>query len=88
MRVRVVKSARQGNAFWAGVYDLDKKKGLGVIELSTASVAEEYQWYDVATWIPDKQHLIWIGPGRFDDNSGQSAIEALYVDQFELIRVN
>jgi hypothetical protein len=87
IRVRVEKTERSGNAFWAGVYDTRRKKGWGQIQPQTSQVQDGYQWYDVATWTPESSQYIWVGPGVFDKDSGQSAIQAVYVDEFELIRV-
>jgi hypothetical protein len=87
MRVRVVKSDREGSAFWAGVYDTARKKGWGQIQPSTAEVQDGYQWYDVATWTPEADQYLWVGPGTFKKDGGRSAIEAVYVDRFELTRV-
>ncbi|MBL7036980.1 MAG: DUF4838 domain-containing protein [Pirellulaceae bacterium] len=87
MRVRVVKTEREGSAFWAGVYDSARKKGWGQAQPNTAAVQEGYQWYDVATWMPEANQYLWVGPGPFTKDGGQSAIEAVYVDRFELTRV-
>ena len=87
VRIRVEKTDRVGAAFWAGVYDMDRKKGWGQIQPQTTDVQDGYQWYDVATWMPESKQYIWVGPGMFDNNGGQSAIKAVYVDQFELTRV-
>jgi hypothetical protein len=87
MRIRVEKTARQGEAFWAGVYDVARKKGHGQISPKTTEVGDGYQWYDVATWLPETNQYIWAGPGRFDKAAGEpSAIQALYVDKFEMVR--
>ncbi|NLS93271.1 MAG: DUF4838 domain-containing protein [Planctomycetaceae bacterium] len=86
MRVRVVKAGREGSAFWAGVYDTARKKGWGQIQPGTAEVEEGYQWYNVATWTPEAEQYLWVGPGPFNKDGGQSAIEAVYVDRFELTR--
>ncbi len=86
VRVRVVKTDRQGSAFWAGIYDTARKKGWGQIQPSTAEVQEGYQWYDVGTWIPEANQYLWLGPGPFTKDGGQSAIEAVYVDRLELTR--
>ena len=88
VRVRVAKTERQGNAFWAGVYDTARKKGWGQIQPSTANVQDGYQWYDVAKWTPQADQYIWVGPGTFKKDGGQSAIEAVFVDRFELTRVD
>ena len=86
-RVRVVKTERSGNAFWAGVYDSARKKGWGQIQPNTNQVQEGYQWYDVATWAPETNQYLWIGPGPYTKDGGQSAIESVYVDRIELTRV-
>jgi len=41
----------------------------------------------VATWTPEAGQYLWVGPGVFSKDGGQSAINALYVDKFELTRV-
>jgi len=87
MRIRVDKTDRDGNAFWAGVYDTVKKKGFGQLQPQTSQVKDGYQWYDVATWTPEAGQYLWVGPGVFSKDGGQSAINALYVDKFELTRV-
>jgi hypothetical protein len=87
VRLRVEKSEREGQAFWAGVYDTRRKKGWGQIQPSTAQVQDGYQWYDVATWAPEAGQYVWVGPGVFPKEGGRSAIEAVFVDRFELTRV-
>lgn len=88
VRVRVGKTDREGNAFWAGVYDGARKKGWGQIQPSTSAVQEDYQWFDVATWTPEAEQYVWVGPGVFPKDGGQSAIAAVYVDRFEFTRVD
>ena len=88
MRIRVEKTEREGEAFWAGVYDTGRKRSWGQIAPRTSQVEDGYQWYDVATWTPEHSQYIWVGPGRFDKKGGKpSAIAAVYVDKFELTRV-
>lgn len=89
MRVRVEKKpGRDGEAFWAGIYDPGHKKSRGGCERNTSAVGNDYAWYDVAEWIPERDHYFWIGPGRFDKDKGDgSAIRALYLDKLELIRL-
>ena len=88
MRVRVEKSDREGEAFWAGVYDTARKRGHGQVSPKTTDVGEGYQWYEVATWVPEASQYVWVGPGRFDKQGGQpSAIKAVYVDKYELTKV-
>ena len=90
MRVRVEKeSGKEGEAFWAGVYDPAQKRGIGGIERKTSEVGDGYAWYDVAQWVPGRDHYFWIGPGRFDKKAGaSSAIRALEIDKLELIRLD
>jgi hypothetical protein len=89
MRVRVEKiPGRNGEAFWAGVYDAKNKRGCGGLDRTVSAVGDGYVWYDVAEWIPERDHYFWIGPGRFDKKGGAtSAIQALYIDKIELQRL-
>ena len=86
VRARVVKSDHEGSAFWAGVYDMARKKSRGQTQPKTSAVHEGYEWYDVATWVPEVDQYLWLGPGPFKKDGGQSAIKAVYVDCFELTR--
>ena len=90
MRVRVEKEpGKEGEAFWAGVYDTKNKRGFGGIDRKVSAVVDGYAWYDVADWVPERGHYFWIGPGRFDKNGGaSSAIKALYIDKLELLRLD
>lgn len=86
-RVRVEpEPGRDGEAFWAGVYDPTNKANPGFIARKTGECSAGYQWFDVAEWIPNEDHYFWIGPGRFDPQAGASAIRAVYLDQLELLR--
>ncbi len=88
MRIRVEKGGREGEAFWAGVYDSVRRKGWGSIAVKTSQVKPGYQWYNVATWTPEAGQYIWTGPGRFDKKGGgRSAVRAVYVDKYEVVRV-
>lgn len=90
MRVRVEKTGQaDGEAFWAGVYDTVRKTGFGQVQPAVAEVGEGYQWYEVATWVPASGQYVWIGPGRFekDRHAANPAIQAVYVDRMELVRV-
>ena len=81
-RVRVDK-ARDGEAFWAGVYSKGATCGRGGIEPRTADVPDgEYRWYDVLTWVPAPDECFWIGPGRFDKD-GKSAVDGVYIDKIK-----
>ena len=87
LRVRArVDKARDGEAFWAGVYSKGASRGRGGIEPRTADVPDgEYRWYDVLTWTPAPDEYFWIAPGRFDKN-GKSAINGVYIDKIEFVR--
>ena len=90
MRVSVEKQpGKEGEAFWAGVYDAKNRRACGGIERKTAGAGEGYVWYDVAEWAPERDHYFWIGPGRFDKQAGAaSAIKSLKIDKLELIRLD
>jgi hypothetical protein len=90
MRVRVEKEPeKSGEAFWAGIYDSKNKKGHGGIDRKTSAVDDNYAWYDVAEWVPERDHYFWIGPGRFDKKGGaKSAIKALYIDRLSIDRLD
>jgi hypothetical protein len=90
MRVRVEKSGKgDGEAFWAGVYDVARKRSYGEIRPKVSEVKDGYQWYDVATWKPELKQYVWIGPGNFDKATLKTnpAIKAVYIDRIELVRV-
>ena len=55
--MRVEKEpGKDGEAFWAGIYDPKNKKGHGGCERKTTGVGDEYTWYDVAEWVPERDH--------------------------------
>ena len=82
VRVRVDK-ARDGEAFWAGVYSKGAKRGRGGVQPRTKDVGDGYAWYTVATWVPAPDEFFWIAPGRFNED-GKSAINGVYVDKIKL----
>lgn len=92
LRVRVCvekEPGKEGEAFWVGVYDAKNRRGCAGIERKTSDVGDGYAWYDVAEWVPERDHYFWIGPGRFDKQGGAtSAIKALKIDKLELIRLD
>ncbi len=91
MRARVERvPGQEGTAFWAGVYDPPHKKGHGTVEPQTSATGAGYAWYDVAEWVPESAHYVWVGPGRFDKKTRNAnpAIRAVYIDCLELQRLN
>jgi hypothetical protein len=89
MRVRVDNQPdTEGEAFWAGVYNPRTEQNRGSCERTTEAVTDEYTWYEVAEWTPERDDYFWIGPGRFDPALGENpAIRAVYLDQLELLRL-
>ena len=81
VRVRVDK-ARDGEAFWAGVYSKGAKRSRGGVQPRTKDVGDGYAWYTVATWVPAPDEIFWIAPGRFNAD-GKSAINGVYVDKIK-----
>ena len=82
VRARVSKKpGTYGNAFWAGVYSNEEKKGRGQITVKAEAVSDDgYQWYDVITWVPGRNEYFWIGVGPFDTKIG-SPVEGVWVDE-------
>ena len=88
LRVRVrVDKARDGEAFWAGVYSSGAKCGRGGVQPRTKDVGDGYAWYTVATWVPSPDEFFWIAPGRFNED-GQSPVNGVYVDKVEFSLVD
>ena len=88
VRVRArVDTLRDGEAFWAGVYDPVAKRGRGGIQPRSEDVSADYTWYDVCTWTPNEHEYFWIGPGRFGKD-GKTSIKAVWVDKIEFTRVD
>ena len=88
LRVRVrVDKARDGEAFWAGVYSSGAKCGRGGVQPRTKDVGDGYAWYTVATWVPSPDEFFWIGPGRFNED-GKSPVNGVYIDKVEFSLVD
>ncbi|MBR2838465.1 MAG: DUF4838 domain-containing protein [Kiritimatiellae bacterium] len=85
-RVRVDK-ARDGEAFWAGVYSSSAKCSRGGVRPRTKDVGDGYAWYTVATWVPAPDEFFWIGPGRFNAD-GKSPVNGVYIDKLEFSLVD
>ena len=89
LRVRArVDKLRDGEAFWAGVYDPVAKccRGKGA-QPRTDKISDDYDWYEVCTWEPKEGDIFWIGPGRCGKD-GKPAIKAVWIDKLELSRVD
>jgi len=86
-RIKVVPGAQDGEAFWAGIYDVARKKGWGQIEPRVSETKPGYQWYELGTWLPEKDQYVWFGPGRFDKATAQrGAAEAVWIDRIEFVK--
>ncbi len=91
VHLRVAKRpGGSGEAFWAGVYDGDRRKSCGQIEPKVEETDEEYRWYDILEWAPEQGQYIWIGPGRFDQavHAESPAHNGIYIDALEISRAN
>lgn len=86
-RLKVVPGTSDGEAFWAGIYDVAKKKGWGQIQPRVSETQPGYQWYELGTWLPEAEQYVWFGPGRFDKATAQrGAAEAVWVDRLEFVK--
>ncbi len=86
-RIRVERAADTGLAFWAGVYDTVRRRGWGEVNVPVTAVKDGYQWYDLTAWVPETDHWVWAGPGRFDLKTQKSAVKGVWIDRFEFVRV-
>ncbi len=85
-RVRIDrKPDMNGEAFWAGLYSLTKRKDIGMVAPKVTEADGEYHWYTVAKWVPDVKESImfWAGPGRF--TNGKTSINGVYIDCVEIV---
>ena len=82
-----VDKARDGEAFWAGVYSKAAKRGRGGVQPRTKDVGDGYAWYTVATWVPAPDEIFWIAPGRFNEDR-KSASNGVYVDKIKFTLVD
>lgn len=91
IRVRVEpKAGAVGMAFWAGVYDPVGKKGCGGIscEPKVTEIKSGYQWYEVANWVPKRTDYLWVGPGYYHKDKGEStSVEGVWIDRIEISKV-
>ncbi|MBR4617534.1 MAG: hypothetical protein IKO55_18145, partial [Kiritimatiellae bacterium] len=76
-------------AFSAGVYDREFQKSCGMVEVKARQVKDDWAWYEVASLKPEKSQYLWIASGRFDKAKFKTnpAVNAVYVDQIEILRV-
>lgn len=91
MRVRVEQEPEaEGEAFWSGVYDPEKKRGMGGCTRTIQGITEGYHWYTVLEWEPEQRQYFWIGPGRFDKEKmvKNPAIKAICLDKLEIGRMD
>ena len=88
VRIRVDKKpGAKGNAFWAGVYDPDKRSGCGGIQPKVEEVKDGYIWYDVLTWVPENTQYFWAGPGIFGRKQGETSTHnGVYLDAVRIER--
>jgi len=88
LRARIDGTGKEGEAFWAGVYDTARRRGCCSTQRETSQMKPDYAWYEVGVWTPEPNQYVWVGPGRFDKKAGAaSAIGALYVDSLRVTRM-
>jgi hypothetical protein len=87
MRVRVEKSGVEGMAFWAGVYDELRRKGVAQIQPKVSEVSDGYRWYEFGDWAPEAGQYLWAGPGVIPKDGRGSAVKAVFIDRAEMARV-
>ncbi|HPA16604.1 MAG TPA: DUF4838 domain-containing protein [Verrucomicrobiae bacterium] len=87
MRVRVEKSGVDGMAFWAGVYDEVRRKGVAQIQPKVSAVSDGYGWYEFGDWAPEAGQYLWAGPGVIPKDGRGSAVKAVFIDRAEFVRV-
>ena len=85
IRVRVEKQGA-GMAFSTGIYDFAKRQSVTSKALTTEKTTADYAWYEVGSVVLNDNQVLWIAPGRFDDQ-GASAIKAVYIDKVDFARV-
>ena len=70
--------------FVAGVNGAKKE-----VRISTAADSDDYRWYDICEWEPQKGQQIYVAPGVFEKTkfAANPAFDALWIDQVEFVRV-
>jgi hypothetical protein len=84
--VKAVKKGDEGNAFTAGIYDVEKKKGLGAITVKAADLKDlgpeplskgGWQSYKLGTFLPEGRQYLWAAGCQNGAN-----IADIFVDRF------
>ena len=89
IRVRANKiGSAQGKGFGAGVYDPVNKKGIKYTYYDLKDLSEDYQWFEILDWVPERTQYIWIAPGHFDKKkyTCHPGHDGVYVDSVEISR--
>ena len=80
------KPGAEGEAFWAGVYDLAQRRGALDASIPVDHSKKGYVWYDIGDFKPNAMQTIWVGSGRWP-KGGEPAKENIYFDRIEIKRV-
>ena len=80
------KPGAEGEAFWAGVYDLAQRRGALNASILVDHAKKGYVWYDIGDFKPNVMQTIWVGSGRWP-KGGEPAKENIYFDRIEIKRV-
>lgn len=90
VKVECAGGKRDGEAFWAGIYDNAVSQGKAMIAKKTSECADGWQWHEVAKLKLSDSYCLWVGSGRFDRNAdgGNPALKQVYFDAVEIIRAD
>ena len=92
-RVRIEKSedAPDGEAFWWGVWNIgDNYPSVRDIKVKVRDCGDGYQWYELGkAWVPRNSDRLFFGNGTWNRNAsaGNPAFKAMWLDRFEVVRV-
>ena len=64
VRVEPDANAPKGVAFTAGIYDYERKSGVGRVVVRSDEAKPGYAWYDVCDWVPRGDQIFWLAPGK------------------------
>jgi hypothetical protein len=78
--VKIVKKGKEGGAFQAGIYDVEKRKSLGAISPRAADVQDGWQCYKIGAFLPEGQQYLWAAGCENGAN-----IADIFVDRFFLV---
>ena len=81
-RIRAEKHGDTGNAFEAGVYNMETAAYPLRKLFPAADMSGDYRWYVLGTFVPRRGDMVYLAP---QDNMAN--ISAIYTDRIELVPV-